>query len=166
MVRKAVLNDVPDIYGLVESYAKKGVMLHRSSSEIYDGIRDFFVFLSPSPLSSPPRGEEVRPQEELLCGACALHICSEDMGEIRSLAVKEGSTGKGIGTALVNACLDEARALGLKKVFALTYKTNFFIKKGFKEISKDVLPHKIWGECIRCVKFPNCDEHAVIIEIK
>lgn len=150
MVRKAVLNDVPDIYELVESYAKKGVMLHRPSSEIYDGIRDFFVFLN---------GEKPT-------GACALHICSEDMGEIRSLAVKEGSTGKGVGTALVNACIEEARALGLKRVFALTYKTNFFIKRGFKEINKEVLPHKIWGDCIRCVKFPNCDEHAVIIEIR
>lgn len=144
------MNDVPDVCELVEFYAKKGVMLHRSSSEIYDGIRDFFVFCN---------GEKPS-------GVCALHICSEDMGEIRSLAVREGSTGKGIGAALVNACIDEARALGLKKVFALTYKTNFFIKMGFKEIRKEVLPHKIWGDCIRCVKFPNCDEHAVIIEIK
>ncbi len=179
MVRKAVLNDVPDIFELVESYAKKGVMLHRSSSEIYDGIRDFFVYLFPDPrhLARVPRqplpvamlrgnGVPAQGERELLSGACALHVCSEDMGEIRSLAVKEGATGKGIGTALVNACIEEARALGLKKVFALTYKTNFFIKRGFKEISKDVLPHKIWGDCIRCVKFPNCDEHAVIIEIK
>ncbi len=150
MVRKAVLDDVPEIYGLIESFARKGIMLHRPINEIYDKLRDFFVY---------EEGGNV-------AGTCALHICSEDMGEIRSLTVKDDHARKGIGRSLVNACIDEARSLGLKKVFALTYKTGFFQRLNFRVINKEVLPHKIWSDCIKCVKFPNCDENAVIMELK
>lgn len=149
MVRKAVLDDVPAIHAIVEAFSKKGIMLHRPITEIYDNLRDFFVYCE---------GGKV-------IGVSALHICSDEMGEIRSLAVRENYTGKGIGRKLVTACLDEARSLGLRKVFALTYKTGFFSKMNFKGVSKEVLPHKIWGDCIRCVKFPNCDENAVIIDL-
>lgn len=150
MVRKAVLNDVQSIYDIVEAFAKKGVMLHRPAADICDSLRDFFVY----------------EDNGVILGTCALHICSGDMGEIRSLAVRESHTRKGIGTKLINACLDEARSLGLKKVFALTYKTVFFHKLNFRVINKEILPHKIWGDCIKCVKFPNCDENAVIIELR
>ncbi len=150
MVRKAVLNDVPEIYGLIESFAEKKIMLHRPISEIYGKLRDFFVF--------DDNGRVV--------GTCALHICSQEMGEIRSLTVKGDHTGKGIGSSLVNACTDEARTLGLRKVFALTYKTSFFQKLNFRTVDKDVLPHKIWSDCVKCDRFPNCDETAVIIDIE
>lgn len=150
MVRKAVLNDVQSIHEIVEAFAKKGIMLHRPITEIYDNLRDFFVC----------------DENGVAVGTCALHICSGDMGEIRSLAVREDRTGRGIGSKLVEACLNEARSLGLKKVFALTYKSRFFQRLDFRVISKEVLPHKIWGDCIKCVKFPNCDEIAVITELK
>lgn len=150
MVRKAVLNDVQSIYDIVEAFAKKGVMLHRPAADICDSLRDFFVY----------------EDNGAILGTCALHICSGDMGEIRSLAVRESHTRKGIGSKLIHACLDEARSLGLKKVFALTYRTVFFHKLNFRVINKEILPHKIWGDCIKCVKFPNCDENAVIIELR
>ncbi len=150
MVRKAVLGDAEAIHAIIEAFSKKGVMLNRPVSEILDGIRAFFVY-------------EVN---GAIAGICALQICSDDMGEIRSLAVREKFTRRGIGKELVEACLEEAAELGLKKVFALTYRTEFFKKLGFRPINKDVLPHKIWGDCIRCIKFPNCDENAVITEIK
>lgn len=150
LVRKAVLGDAEAIHAIIEAFSKKGVMLNRPVSEILDGIRAFFVY-------------EVN---GMIVGICALQICSDDMGEIRSLAVREKFTRRGIGKELVEACLEEAAALGLKKVFALTYRTEFFKKLGFRQINKDVLPHKIWGDCIRCIKFPNCDENAVITEIK
>lgn len=150
MVRKAVLGDVEAIHAIIEAFSKKGVMLNRPVSEILDKIRAFFVY-------------EVN---GAIVGICALHICSDDMGEIRSLAVREKFTRRGIGKELVGACLEEAAALGLKRVFALTYRTEFFKKLGFRSINKEVLPHKIWGDCIRCIKFPNCDENAVIMEIK
>jgi len=149
VIRKARLADVKDIYKLIETFANKGEMLHRPLTDIYDSLRDFYVY----------------EENDVIIGACALHICWEDMGEIRSLAVSEEAGGKGIGTFLVNECLDEARALGIPKVFALTYKPGFFEKVGFKPIGKEVLPHKVWGECVRCFKFPNCDENAVMIEL-
>lgn len=149
MIRKAKLSDVKDIYKLIEVFANKGEMLHRPLTDIYDSLRDFYVY----------------EENSIVVGACALHISWEDMGEIRSLAVSEAVGGKGIGSLLVNACLDEARALGIPKVFALTYKPGFFEKLGFKPIGKEVLPHKVWGECVRCFKFPNCDEMAVMIEL-
>lgn len=149
MVRKAVIKDVKEIYELVESFARKGDMLHRPLNDLYANIRDFFVY--------EKDGE--------ILGTCALHICWEDLAEVRSLAVKEGAAGKGVGKGLVDACLDEARRFGVRRVFALTYRPAFFEKMGFRSIEKDVLPHKIWGDCIKCVKFPNCDESAVMIEL-
>lgn len=140
---------MPLIHEIVEGFAAKGVMLHRPINEIYDSLRDFFVY----------------EEHGAVLGTCALHICSGDMGEIRSLAVREGSIRKGIGTKLVTACVTEARTLGLKKVFALTYKTVFFQTLDFRVINKEVLPHKIWKDCINCAKFPNCDENAVIIDL-
>lgn len=149
MIRKARLSDVKDIYKLIEIFANKGEMLHRPLTDIYENLRDFYVY----------------EENGTVIGSCALHICWEDIGEIRSLTVSEGAVGKGVGTALVNVCLEEARSLGIPKVFALTYKPGFFEKVGFKPISKAALPHKIWGECVKCFKFPECDENAMMIEI-
>ncbi|MBI5598731.1 MAG: N-acetyltransferase [Deltaproteobacteria bacterium] len=150
MVRKAVLNDVDAIYAIVESFARKGDMLHRPLAEVYANLRDFFVH---------EEGGEI-------LGTCALHICWEEIGEIRSLCVKEEASGRGVGRALVKACLSEAKTLGVKKVFALTYRPAFFEKMGFRPVEKEILPHKIWGDCIKCAKFPSCDENAVIIDIR
>src|SRR3989338_2992787 len=149
VIRKAKIADVKDIHKLIEVFANKGEMLHRPLTDIYDSLRDFYVY----------------EEKGVIIGGCALHICWEDMGEIRSLAVSGEAGGKGIGTVLVNACLDEARALGIPKVFALTYKPGFFEKVGFKQVGKEVLPHKVCRECVRCFKFPNCDENAVMIEL-
>ena len=149
LVRKALLKDVKDIYDMVEFYARKGEMLHRPLNEIYSYLRDFYVFESGG----------------AVVGVAALHICWEDLAEIRTLAVRENAGGRGIGTSLVNACLDEARMFGVKRVFALTYKPAFFEKLEFKSVDKAILPQKIWGDCIKCVKFPNCDENAVLKEL-
>lgn len=149
MVRKAVLGDASAIYALIESFSSTGVMLPRPVSDITDNLRDFFVY----------------DEGKGLLGACALHLSSTGIGEIRSLAVVETKTRRGIGSKLVTACLDEARIIGFKQVFALTYRTEFFVKLGFMVIDKEVLPHKIWGDCVRCTKFPNCDETAVIKDL-
>ncbi len=148
MIRKARIPDAKPIHRLLLTYAKEGLMLSRSLSEIYEEIRDFYVY-------------EV---DGAVVGTVCLHICWEDLAEVRSLAVDEGQGGKGIGRDLVKSCLSEARELGLKKVFALTYKPGFFSKLGFHEIEKSELPHKIWGDCMRCPKFPECDEIAMSIE--
>jgi amino-acid N-acetyltransferase len=149
MIRKARLSDVKEIQRLVNFYADRGEMLPCSLSELYERVRDFYVF--------EDRGEIV--------GVSALHLSWEDLAEIRSLAVKEPYIRRGIGTDLVKACLEEAGSLGIRRVFALTYKPNFFQHLGFRPVDKSQLPHKIWTDCVKCVKFPECDEIAMILEL-
>jgi len=149
MIRHARIPDVKSIHKLLLGYANEGQLLGRSLADIYDALRDFYVY--------EDDGE--------ILGTCALSICWEDLAEVRSLAVKSGFSGRGIGRKLVETCLEEARDLGLKKVFALTYQPEFFLKLGFLEIEKSELPHKIWTDCLNCVKFPDCDELAFAIEL-
>jgi amino-acid N-acetyltransferase len=150
MVRKAKVNDVKQVHRLLAEWSERGRLLARSLSELYDSLRDYYVW-------APPGGE--------LLGACALHVCWEDLAEIRSLAVRPDSLGQGIGAGLVRACLAEAAEMGLKRVFALTYEPEWFARFGFAQVDKNSLPHKIWGDCIRCPKFPECDEIAVAINL-
>ena len=149
MIPKAKISDVKEIQKMVEVYAQKGEMLPRSLSELYDNLRDFFVY----------------EEEGEVAGVCALHISWDDLAEVRSLVVAERHIRKGIGKKLVTACVDEAREFGIKRVFALTYQRAFFEKLGFHEVDKAQLPHKIWGDCIKCSKFPDCDEIAMVKEL-
>jgi amino-acid N-acetyltransferase len=145
-IRKATISDIKAIHRLVNEFAKRGEMIPRSLNDLYENIRDICV--------CEDRGE--------LLGVCALHILWEDLAEIRSLSVKPASQRTGIGRRLVNSCVKEAEKLGIKRIFALTYHADFFAKIGFATIDKAELPQKIWGECLRCPKFPECDETAVI----
>lgn len=137
------------MHKLINEFAKRGEMLPRSLNELYENIRDFYI--------CKKNGE--------LVGLCAIHILWEDLAEIRSLAVKGEFQRKGIGKRLLKKCLDEAKKLGVRRVFALTYHPEFFEKIGFRRIDKSELPQKIWGDCLRCPKFPECDEDAVIIDL-
>jgi amino-acid N-acetyltransferase len=151
MIRKALMKDVKSIHGLLSYYADQGLLLPRSLSELYDHLRDHFVVEEGTPKS--------------IIGVSALGICWEDLAEIRSLAIAKDEQGNGLGSQLVETCLEEARSLGLKKVFTLSYVPGFFSKLGFKEVEKSVLPHKIWGDCLKCPKFPDCDETAMMIDL-
>ena len=144
-VEKARIKDVTQIHQLVNYFADKGEMLARSLSEVYENIRDYFV---------------VRQGEQVIACA-ALHISWSDLAEIKSVAVAEDNQKQMIGTRLVEACLREAKELGIPTIFCLTYKPGFFKKLGFSQSDKSELPHKVWGECYRCPKFPNCDEVAL-----
>jgi amino-acid N-acetyltransferase len=148
-VRKAILKDAPKLYTLINEYAKEGILLPRSLNSIYEDIRDFWV---------------CEYQEEIV-GCSALHIVWEDLAEIKSLAVRKDHRNNGVGSLLVEKCLEEAEELGIRRVFVLTYATGFFAKFNFREVKKETLPHKVWGECINCVKFPQCDEVAMILEL-
>lgn len=150
MIRKAKLDDIKEIQRLIKLFSSRGGILPRSLSELYDHLRDFFVFV----------------QNRKIVGICALHVCWDDLAEIRSLAVQEKDQKKGIGAKLVKACLEESKQLGVKKVFALTYQPHFFKRMGFKEVDKNILPHKIWTDCLKCVKFPDCDEVALLKELE
>ncbi|MCP4647558.1 MAG: N-acetyltransferase, partial [bacterium] len=142
--KKARITDVPQIHKLVNSFGSQGLMLARPLSEIYENLRDFFV---------------VREGEELL-GCGALHICWEDLVEVKSVAVLEGNQGKGIGAVIVEACIEEARSLDVAELFVLTYEPDFFTRFGFNQVDLMELPRKVWGECQRCPKYPDCDENA------
>ncbi len=149
MIRKATVDDVSTIQKLVNSHAQNGEMLPRSIGDICDNIRDFFIY----------------EQDGDIVGCCALHVTWVDLAEVRSLAVLGNYQRKGIGTALLDACVEDTLRLSIKKLFALTYKPAFFEKKGFHQIDKSELPHKVWVACVNCIKFPDCDEIAVIREL-
>jgi len=150
VIRRATIADAEQIQRLINQFADQGRLLPRSLSEIYDNLRDFHVY----------EGED-----HSIVGVCALHICWEDLAEIRSLAVATEVRKKGIGGTLVEACLEEARQLGVKQVFLLSYIPPYFERAGFRAVDKSTLPHKIWADCIRCVKFPDCDEIAMILDL-
>lgn len=150
-IRKARMGDVKYIHKLLFDCAQRGQLLARSLSRIYGSIRDFYV---------------VEDEAGGLMGCCALSICWEDLAEIRSLAVAEDRRGQGLGRTLVTACLDEARELGLSRVFALTYEVGFFGHMGFAQVEKNDLPQKVWTDCLNCPKFPECDETAMLIKVE
>lgn len=149
MIRKARINDAKDIQKMLAEHASKGLMLSRSLAEIYQAIRSFYVI----------------EQEGEILGIVSLQIWWLDIAEVRSLVVSESLKGQGCGRQLVQLCLDEAKELGLKKVFALTYQEEFFARLGFSIIEKCELPQKIWGDCMKCPKFPDCDEIAMAIDV-
>jgi amino-acid N-acetyltransferase len=149
-IEKARISDATQMHELINYFADKGEMLPRPLSEIYENIRDYFV---------------VR-QGERIIACAALHVMWSDLAEIKSVAVAEGSQRQGIGDQLVEACLKEAKRLGMPTVFCLTYKPTFFERLGFSQLDKMELPHKVWGECYRCPKFPNCDEVALICHLE
>jgi amino-acid N-acetyltransferase len=153
MIRNARVSDIPSIYSLLNHFSDHGLLLGRSLSSLYDHVRDFKVFETAKNDSSKP-GEIV--------GVAALHVCWDDLAEIRSLAVADEFQGRGIGMSLVQHCLDEVKSLGVKRVFSLTYQPDFFEKMAFTLIDKDKLPHKVWSDCLQCPKFPDCNEVALI----
>jgi amino-acid N-acetyltransferase len=146
LIRKARVNDVVVMKQIINTYSKEELMLARSLSEMYENIRDYYVF--------EIDGEVV--------GCCALHVIWEDLAEVLALAVHPEHARRGIGTKLVSACLEDAENLGMKDVFALTYVPGFFETLGFKIVDKNSLPRKIWAGCLKCPKFPDCNEIAVL----
>lgn len=148
-IETARVADAEAIHALVTSWADRGDMLHRPIGEIYEAIRDF----------------KVAWQDDRLVACGSLHIMGSDLAEIRSLAVAEDLQMKGTGAAIVAACIDDARAFGLERVFALTYRPGFFEKQGFRIANVMEFPQKVWGECVRCPFFTNCKEVAVVIDL-
>jgi amino-acid N-acetyltransferase len=147
-IRKGKSQDVPAIHALISCYAELDRMLFRSMADIYENLQVFQVAES--------NGNVV--------GCCALKVIWADLAEIQSLAVDKNYFGKGLGSSLVKACVDQARILGIAKVFTLTMEPIFFEKIGFKRVDKKTLPMKVWSDCARCPKQDQCDEISMIIE--
>ena len=151
MIRKATISDIKDIHKLLQKYGDQGHLLPRPLSVLYDHVRDFSVY--------------VDAKKQNVIGCCALQFCWKDLAEIRSLAVHPDYLRRKIGTKLTEAVLQEAESFRVKKIFALTYQIDFFKTFGFKTIDRSKLPIKIWADCIMCVKFPDCDETAMMKEL-
>jgi amino-acid N-acetyltransferase len=150
VIEPARASDAEEIHAVITYFADRGEMLHRPLSEVYENLRDFYVARV----------------DGAFAGCAALHLWWADLAEIKSLAVREDRQLKGLGFRLVTACLDEARRLGLAKVFALTYKPGFFEKLNFSVADVMEFPRKVWNECYRCPKFANCSEIAVGIDLR
>jgi amino-acid N-acetyltransferase len=148
-LRQAKTHDVKAMQALINHYAAKEEMLPRSLNDIYENIQEYVVM--------DDKGK--------LAGCCALHVSWENLAEIKSLAIDMKHQRKGLGTKLVAACEQKAKELGINEVFALTFKPEFFLALGYTQISRDKLPHKVWGECVKCPKFPDCGEIPLIKNI-
>lgn len=144
--RKAVIADAPAICELVNAAARDGGVLPRTLGEVYEALREFHVLEDDAGVS----------------GCVALHIDTADLAEVRSLVVRPDGRGRGVGRRLVEACLAEARRLGVARVYALTRSVDYFRKFGFEEFDKHELPNKVFRDCVRCPLFPDCDEVAMI----
>lgn len=150
IIRKAKICDIEEVHRLITNYAENDLMLGRSRSMLYEGIREITV-------------AEI---DGLLVGAGMLHVMWDDLAEIRALAVHPDYTGQGIGRKMLEEFIAEAKELKIPRLFALTYQAGFFVHCGFVKVSKESLPQKMWRECIDCPKFPNCDEEAVQIDLE
>lgn len=146
MIRPATIHDVPRIQEIINSHAELGKMLFKSYAQLYEDLRDFGVY-------------EIDGQ---VVGCAALTIIWADLAEVRSLAVDEEFLRRGIGRKLVEWSVEEARRLGIRRLFALTYEQAFFEKLGFEVVPKESLPLKVWSDCVRCPKRDGCDEIAVV----
>ena len=148
-IRSAKISDAKAIQALINSYAERDKMLFRSVVDIYENLQTFLV----------------AELDETIVGCCALEVIWADLAEIKSLAIGQIYKGKGIGTELVAAAVEQAVKLGVPKVFALTLEPAFFEKSGFAIVEKEALPMKVWSDCARCPKQQNCDETAVLKNI-
>ena len=147
--RKAKFQDIEAIFGLVNDYAHDGIMLARSRNTLYETLRDMVV---------------AETDDGRIVGVGGLHIIWDKLAEVRTMAVEPSMVRHGIGAKIVQKLLQEGQELGVEKFFTLTYKPGFFQKLGFRVVTKEELPHKVWKECIDCPKFPNCDDIALLKE--
>ena len=148
--RHATFADVEEIFALINGFAAEGLMLPKTYSALYELLPEFVV------AQDSDSGK--------IAGCGALHCTWNALAEICSLAVSKDFQRRGIGGEIVKLLLSDGRKLGVTKFFTLTYNTPFFGSLGFKIVPKETLPQKIWGSCINCRFFPNCNEIAMTLE--
>ena len=150
-IQRAQLSDVPKVFALITPFADQGEMLHRPLSELYENIRDYMV---------------IKDDDDQLIACGSLHVVWADLAEVKAVAVREDYQSQGLGKLLVSRCMEEAREMGLATIFCLTHKPGYYEQLGFVQSDVMTLPRKVWGECLRCPKFPHCNEIAMVIHLK
>lgn len=148
-LRRARVEDVLGMQRLINRFAERDEMLPRALHELYENLRDFVVI----------------EEDGEIIGCAALHVSWANLAEVKSVAVAETCRRKGYGRQLIEACIADARELGVSRVFCLTYRPDFFGALGFETVDRNTLPRKVWGECIRCPKFTNCTEIAMALQV-
>jgi amino-acid N-acetyltransferase len=149
-LRPATLADVPGMEALMAPFVATGDLLPRSNYDLCRHIKEYVVAQAP---------------DGAIVGTGSLKIYSAELAEVAALAVRDDQQGKGVGKALVEALLVEARALGLNEVFGLTRKPLFFLRLGFRVVEKEAFPLKVWADCARCPRQHACDEVAVALTL-
>ncbi len=149
-IRRANMADVKGIHALLMGCASQGLLLPRALSHLYRHIRDFYI-------AENPDGK--------MLACCALSPMWDNLAEICSLVVADEHRKQGLGRKIVEVCLKDCAELGIDTAFALTYQEDFFKCLGFSVVDKDVLPQKIWADCVHCPKYPDCDETAVLLKL-
>lgn len=150
MIRKAKIYEVPEIRRFLVKFSQDGGILPRTLADLYGQLRDYYVY---------------REDQGPLLGIGALHICWAGLGEIRSVAVSPAHRGRGIASRIVATCLAEAQAIGLSEIFLLTLAPEFFQRFGFRLVSREDLLPIVWADCVNCVKFPDCDEVPMHLDL-
>ena len=149
VIRPARVADVPEMSSLINGYAAQGLMLPKTDAQLYNHVRDFVVAEAGG----------------TIIGCAGLKVTWRDLSEVISLTVAPGYQGRGLGRRLVLPLIEEARALGIPTVFALTYQIGFFLRLGFQVVPKHVLSQKVWQDCVVCPKQDRCDETAMILDV-
>jgi len=150
MIRRAAIADVPAMGRIINDAAEFGLMLHRSHAYLYEHVRDFHVAV----------------EDDRVVGVCGVNIVWANLAEIYALAVDPSCRGRGLGRRLVEACMEEARKLGIAKLMSLTYERSFFERLGFEIVDRHTLPHKVWSQCVHCLKHHACDEIAMLCRLE
>lgn len=150
MIRKAKITEVPEIRRMLAEAARVGEILPRTLANLYSQVRDYSVY---------------RQDEGPIIAVAALHVSWDDLGEIRSLVVAPEHQGQGLGSRLVESCLQEARTLGLRRIFVLTASPKYFQRFGFRLFPREDLPPIVWADCVDCLKFPDCDEIPLMLDL-
>lgn len=148
-LRRATLADAREITDLVNYWFQEtGDVLPRTLDSVCESIRNWVV---------------VEDEDEIV-GCGALIILGPELAEIRSVVVRPGYQGNGVGRQIVEQLLEDAKDIEVPTVFTLTKAVGFFERMGFTETEKELFPRKVWRDCVHCAKFPECDEIAMVLD--
>ena len=162
-IQKAQIRDVEEILELVNGFAASNLMLPRGPQYLYENIRDFVIAVDENvPVYSMTDTHEVI---NLLVACGSLHVLWEDIAEVRALAIHPDYQHLGLGSRIVEYMEQEARQIGIHRLFTFTMTEEFFQALGFHKIKRKDLPPKVWGECSRCPKYFQCDEVGMVLDL-